>query len=138
MDSISTTLGALVDAEPYLLRVASLPLESKEVPKGISAKTKYHLVKLGHMVAAETKHFKAVQGELFAALGIHPPQEVSTLPPGVWASYLQQIKPHKDLTVTLAWGPIQYDWIPLATAADVIGLGPLCEMGEPAEKESKE
>ena len=135
MDKTDTTLGALVDAEPYLLRVASLPLESKEVPKGISAKTKYHMVKLARLVAGETKHFQEVQTELFTALGIQQGQQLAELPRGVWASYLQQLQPHKDLPVTIPWGPIQYDWIPLALAADVIGLGPLCEVAEP-EKET--
>ena len=135
MSQITTTLGALVDAEPYLLRVASLPLASKDVPLGISAKTKYHIVKLAHLVAVETKHFQVVSAEIFEELDIQQGQQLMDLKPGVWADYLQQIQLHKVLSVTLAWGPIQYDWIPLALAADVIGLGPLCTMDEP-EKET--
>ena len=130
MDKIETTLGALVDTEPYLLRVASLPLVSKEVPLDISATTKRHIVKLGQLVAAETKHFRAESETLFATFGIQNGQQLSDLPRGVWASYLEKIQPHRDVKVTLAWGPIQYDWIPLALAADVIGLGPLCAMDE--------
>ena len=131
MNTITTTLGELVDAEPFLRRVSALPLRSKEQPEGLSPKVKYHIVKLGRLVADETKHFTDLQAELFATLGILAGQQLGELKPGVWAAYLQQSKPYRDLVVTLPWGPILSSDIPLALAADLIGLGPLCELVEP-------
>lgn len=131
MDTIETTVGALVDAEPFLRRVAALPLQSKDVPEGLAPKTKYHIAKLGRLVAAETHDFRILQAELFATLGIKEGQEIAELPRGVWATYLRQIRPHRDVQVTIPWGPIRSLDIPLALAADLLGLGPLCELVEP-------
>lgn len=127
---IETTLGQLVDAEPFLRRVAALPLRSKDIPEGLTPRTKYHIAKLGRLVAAETRHFTDVQAEIFVTLGIMAGQRVADLPHGVWADYLQRIGPFSALQVQIPWAPIQSSDISLALASDLIGLGPLCDVVE--------
>jgi len=58
--TITTTLGALVQAEPALAPICQLR---------VSAKSAYHLKKLAQLVAQETKHFHEERDALIKALG---------------------------------------------------------------------
>ena len=63
MDTLTTTLGALVDAEAALTRVGAVKFD-----KDGGAKVRYHVAKLARLVAVETKHFHDERNALIETL----------------------------------------------------------------------
>jgi hypothetical protein len=144
--TIETTLGEVVVAQPFLQRIAALPLRSKDVPDGLTPKAKYHIIKLARLVAPVVRSFTEEYALLFEAYGVERParddDELARLGPTVRevrggtpeAEEFARLRKILDAKpVTLEWGPIRSSDIPLALAADVIGLGPLCELIEPED-----
>lgn len=147
MDKIETTLGALVDAAPFLQRISSLPLRSKDVPDGLTPKVKYRIVKLARLIAPKVTEFTDEQADLFAAYGVERAAKddeerarlgptVTEVPPGTPAAkeFAGLRKALIAKPVTLEWGPILSSDIPQALALDQIGLGPLCELVAPTDE----
>lgn len=140
--SISTTIGALVDAEPALARLTAVRLD---------AKTRYHAVKLARLVAAETKeHFQEPRLQAFKELAVErepTPAEfkqvgpdkifdIELASPENRAAFMARIKDLRSVSATLSWGPITSTMVenyPEFTAADCLALGPLFELVEPSD-----
>jgi hypothetical protein len=138
MADIVTTIGALVDAEPALQKLTSVKLD---------AKTRYHAVKLAKLVAAETRvHFYEPQREAFKEFGVErepTPAEVrqfgpdklfdiATASPEQRAAFTARIKDLRAVEVPIPWGPITLTMLepyPEFTGADMLALGPLCDLG---------
>lgn len=133
--SIETTLGVLVDAEPTLHRIAR-----QEVT---SAKVRYHLARLVQQVGDATKAWHVARADLFQTLGIErdsrTPEEramgptVRQITPGSMPEFRRQLEELNATAVTVAWGPVRSEDLPHATAAELVALGPLCELVEPKE-----
>ena len=131
---ISATLGELVDAEEALRRVCG--------QNSMKARTVYHLAKLARLVSAETRHFHEQRDALFTELGTErecrTPAErakhgatVREIEPANIKAYQERIREVLAVPVQLEWGPVRSCDLPSATAADVLDLGPLCELVEP-------
>jgi hypothetical protein len=132
---IDTTLIELVKAEPFLRRISEHDLP---------AKLRYHVAKLGRLVAAETKIFEEQQRDLFAKLSIERdarnPQElqqfgptVREVPPGAREKFEAELRAVGVVLVSIPWGTLRSVDLPQAKASDLIGLGPLVELVEPED-----
>lgn len=130
---ITTTLGALIDAEPALRRVCALPLRSKESPEGLTPRVKYHLAKLARLVAVETRHFTTEQALLCETLGIRAGQVIASIELNTWNEYQHHIREQQAVAITLEWDAVKSTDLSLAPATDLVELGPLCDMIEPTE-----
>lgn len=137
--TIKTTIGALVDAEPALQKLIGLKLD---------AKTRYHAVKLAKLVSAETReHFYEPQRDAFKEFGVerHPtPNEVrqfgpdklldiATAAPEQREAFAARIKELRAVPSAIPWGPITLAMVenhPDFTGADLLALGPLCDFGD--------
>jgi hypothetical protein len=120
--TITTTLGALVQAEPALGRVTAVKFDQ---PGG--AKVRYHLVKLARLVAVETKHFYDERNALVEQHGEGTPKVVARTAPA-WATFAAACEALAAVPVTIPWGPLTEAMAePYAdiSAADLVGLGPL-------------
>jgi len=143
MTSIETTLGALVEAEPALAKLAAVKLD---------AKTRYHAVKLMKLVTAETKeHFYEPREVASKELGIKTrmptPAERALFGPDKFmldgtperiAAFNARLKDLSGVPVVIPWGPVTSSMLepyPEYTGADMLALGPLCVLDEPTEKE---
>lgn len=131
---IETTIGHLVDAEPALARLTAVRLD---------AKTRYHVVKLAKLVAAETKdHFYEPRQEIFKDLGVERdpkpaelaqlgPDKVREIPIAKMGEFSARMKDLAAVPVTLEWGPVtnaMLESYPEFTGADMLALGPLFTM----------
>jgi hypothetical protein len=137
MQTITVTLGALVDAEPALAKLTSVKLD---------AKTRYHAVKLARLVAAETKHFSEQRHDLVKELGEEReptgaerarfgPDKISEVKPAQLLEFRARIKELADVSVTIPWGPVTSSMLesyPEFTGADMLALGPLFLLEEPS------
>lgn len=135
MSEITTTIGALVNAEKALSKLSTVKLD---------AKTRYHVLKLLHLVAAETKaHFREPLQEAYKEFGVereptpderaqHGPDPIIEVKPEQLAAFRTRVKELSDVPVTVPWGPVKADMLdnyPDVTAADLLALGPLFELG---------
>lgn len=128
---ITLTVGDLLTAEQALKAVCALPLKSKEEPRGITPKVRYHLAKLARLVAAPTKaHAEDVQ-DMMDAHGITQGQPISAIDPIALKAYQQQMREAARKPVTLEWDAVTSIDLPLALASDLADLGPLCDLAEP-------
>lgn len=128
---IETTLGALVEAEATLGRVAAVKFDKEG-----GAKVRYHVAKLVHLVTTETKHFYEDRNKLVEQYGEGEPKKVD--PASLqFKPFLAAVKELTDVPVKLSWGPLtsaMLDPYPDVTAADWFTLGPLfafTENGQP-------
>lgn len=134
---IETTIGALVDAEAALNKLAGVKLD---------AKTRYHVLKLAKLVSAETKpHFYEPRQEAFKEFGIERepngqerakfgPDKILEVPPSKMAAFQARIKDLAAVPVTIPWGPVTLTMLehyPEFSGADCLALGPLFLMEEP-------
>ena len=132
---IQTTIGALVEAEPALNKLAGMKLP---------AKTRYHVVKLAQLVRAELKwHFYDPRHEAFQEFGDKRdptaaertqfgPDPVLEVPPSKLAPFRARIRELTEVSVEIPWGPITAEMLEPCddcTGADMLALGPLCELG---------
>ncbi|HEV8211051.1 MAG TPA: hypothetical protein VGP77_13045 [Vicinamibacterales bacterium] len=126
MTPISTTLGALVQAEPALQGICTLKL---------SAKSAYHLTKLARLVAAETAHYHEARTGYIKELGTTLENGSMTIAPDS-PNLPEFVKRHEELVavpVELPWGPITLAMLGDAhvSAADLGALGPLLADPDP-------
>lgn len=132
---IETTLGELVTAEPALRRMAE--------QNSMNAKTVYHVAKLSRLVAAESRHFTQQRAALFLELGVEresrTPEErtqhgstVREIPAEKIAEFQRRLGELAMVSVTIDWNPLRSTDLPSAKAADLLDLGPLCELVEPS------
>jgi len=126
--TITTTLGALADAEPALQKVLGVKFD-----KDGGAKTRYHVVKLAKLVAVETKHFKDERNALIEKHG--DGGTIANTSPH-WAAFNAELQALADVPASIPWGPIttaMVDPYPEITGAEWLGLGPLFTLDEPQE-----
>lgn len=135
--TISTTIGALVDAEAALARLTAVKLD---------AKTRYHAVKLARLVNAETKeHFQEPRLQAFkdfavkrdptpserAQYGPESIYDIALAKPDAIEAFGARIKELREVPVVIPWGCITSTMLenyPEFTAADCLALGPLFEL----------
>jgi hypothetical protein len=133
--AIHTTLGACIDAEPSLTRLAAYTWP---------VKTAYHLAKLVRLLREETKAFEEQRIKLVRELGTaRPPTEVELtrgirdevieVPPERFKDYSAQYLELRAVTTEIAWRPLSLDILeqqkePIA-AADLVDLGPFLDDG---------
>lgn len=137
MTTITTTLGALADHEPALKKLTALKLD---------AKTRYHVVKLRQLVAAETNHFYEQRNELVKELGAEReptgaerakfgPDTITEVKPTKFVEFKRRVAELAGVAVTIPWGPVTsvmletYDEF---TGDDMIAMGPLFMLLEDA------
>ena len=134
---IETTIGALAEAEPALERLAGPRLD---------AKTRYHIVKLARLVRAELQtHFYEPRQEAFKEFGVERASTdaeraqhgdtVLAVPPDQIAPFRARMKELCDVAVTVPWGPVtpaMVEGCAEITALDLLALGALFEMADPA------
>lgn len=135
---IQTTIGALVEAEPALAKLATLKLD---------AKTRYHVVKLARLVSQEVReHFTEPRNEAVKEYGAEReptesekvtfgPQKVTEVRPEHKPQFFARVNELAAVPVTIPWGPLttaMVDSCTDVTAADLLALGPLFDMGEGA------
>lgn len=128
--TITTTLGALVDAEAALLRLLAVTFD-----RDGGAKVRYHVVKLARLVAAETKHFYDERNALVSKHGEGEPKTLARTSPH-WAAFSADLQPLAAVPVTIPWGPLTSAMVepyPTILGADLLALGPLYELDPPAE-----
>jgi hypothetical protein len=119
MTTISTTLGALVEAEPALAAICALKL---------SAKSAYHLKKLAELVAQETKHFHTERDSYIKDLGTARDGGFGIAPDSAaWPVFVEKVTELLAVPVELPWGPITLAMLgdEKVSAQDLTGLGPL-------------
>lgn len=136
--TMTTTIGALVDAQPALAKLAGLKLD---------AKARYHVVKLLALVAAETReHYYEPRQSAFKELGEErPPTDaervqfggdpVIEVKPEQQAELRARVKDLCEVPVTIPWGPVTSTMLePYTefTAADMLAMGPLFALEEVA------
>jgi hypothetical protein len=124
--TITTTLGALVQAEPALQPICGLKL---------SAKSAYHLKKLAQLVAIETKHFHTERDALITELGTKRDEGGFELKPDSlrWEEFVTRVGELAAVDVTISWGPITLALLgdEKVSAAELTALGPLFAEPEP-------
>jgi hypothetical protein len=118
--TITTTLGALVQAEPALQPICALKL---------NARSAYHLKKLAQLVAIETKHFHAERDRYITELGSVREGGGFELKPDseAWPTFVAQLTELAAVPVEIPCGPITLEMLGTAdvSAQDLIALGPL-------------
>ena len=148
---IKTTINVLVTAEMALKQVIAL-----NPPQ---AKLRYHLARLGGFVADITKFATKDRDRLFiqySTVRDTLPQEVERLGPKTreipdgtpeHVAYMAAIQDLQEQEVTIPWGPVRSSDLPgpdtpcdacakakpHVTLAQIIALGPLCELVDPEE-----
>jgi hypothetical protein len=117
--TITTTLGALVQAEAALQTLCALKL---------SAKAAYHLMKLAKAVTPETKHYHEARDGHLKELGTLTEDRTHyTFTAETGPDFSRRLEELADVPVTIAWGPVTMDMLGdhQIAAADLIALGPL-------------
>lgn len=108
MSEIRTTLGALLEAEPILKRLADVRL---------SAKTAYHLAKLCRLVGAEVQHFQEARDRVVKELGEERPptpaeaaqnggQPVTEVTVANRLAFFARVQELAAVGVVIPWAPI--------------------------------
>jgi len=129
MPEILTTLGACVDAEPALSRLAAHTWP---------VKTAYHIARLLKLVREESRAFEDERVKLVRALGVaRPPteteqarglrDEVIEVPADKLKDYLQQHADLRAVPATIGWAPLTVDMIEAQTQpipATDLDIGP--------------
>lgn len=118
--AISTTLGALVQAEQALAAIGALKLSPKHA---------YHLKKLRTLVASETQHFQEQRGQYIKELGTPREDgayEVKPDSPHI-AEFFARLNELVTIPVELPIAPITLDMLgdEKVSAQDLMQLGPL-------------
>jgi hypothetical protein len=117
---ITTTLGALVQAEAALAAICALKL---------SAKSAYHLKKLTQIVAIETQHFHTERDRYITDLGTAREAGGFELKPDSdqMPIFVAKVTELLAVPVELAWGPITLAMLgdEKVSAAELTALGPL-------------
>lgn len=128
--TIQSTLGALVDAEPTLRRVAGL--------KFTDMKARYHVGKLLGLMAAEAREFNRLRDDLIQEFGekrepteqecrLRGPAPLYEIRPDRFEAYAAKVKELGSTAVEISWGPItaaMMESCPDALPSDLPGLGP--------------
>lgn len=118
--TITTTLGALVQAEAALAAICALKL---------SAKSAYHLKKLSQLVAQETKHFHTERDSYITDLGTARDGGGFGIAPdsAAWPVFVEKVTELLAVPVELPWGPITLAMLgdEKVSAQDLTALGPL-------------
>lgn len=135
---ITTTLGALLEAEPALEELEQLRLPAKPA---------YHVAKLARLVLAETQIFKQQRDALIRELGTERPAAAAEQAAGAGPTTIQvtpeNLAVYVERVNALAAVPVEIAWRPLALVdldgvtlrpADLRRLGPLLS-DEPDTKE---
>lgn len=119
---MTTTLGALFEAEPALLRLAG-----EKLPFAVA----YRVAKLTKAVGEETRHFHEQRNALVKQYG-EPrngnPDDVHVLPAmATWAPFVAAVQELASVPVTLPLDPIDLVSVSTLTitAADLLQLGAL-------------
>jgi len=130
---IETTLGACIDAEPCLSRLAA---------QAWPVKTAYHLAKLTRLVRVEVAAFEEQRSVLVQKFGAaRPPteaerargaaDEVFEVGADNLTAYLQQFRELRSASATIAWQPLTLTELDDAGVSvmgtDLIGLGPFLD-----------
>lgn len=133
VNKIETTLEILVGAEVVLRRVAQQDIES--------AKARYHIARLLQKVSEHTRAWHQARVELINKLGVErdsrTPEEraqgptVRQVTPAAMPEFRRQMEELNATPVVIEWGPVRSVDLPHASAADLVDLGPLCELVEP-------
>lgn len=119
---VTTTLGALADAEAALLKVLAVKFDHEG-----GAKVRYHVVKLAKLVAADTRHFYDERNALIEKYGEGEPKTILPTSP-TRPAFMADLKAVADVSVTIPWGPLtsaMVDPYPEIVGADLLALGPL-------------
>lgn len=144
MNSIETTLGLLVQAEPVLCGVKD-PSTGAVITPGLvalrlPAKHAYHLEKLARLLSEETRHFHAKREAAIHELGTKRDDGQVEIPQGSEAirEFVKRLNELAEIPVVIHWKPITLDMLgdEKVSAADLHALGPL--LADVDEKESKE
>jgi hypothetical protein len=124
---ISTTLGALVQADPALQTICALKL---------SAKSAYHLKKLAQLVATEIKHFQTERDALIKELGTEQDGGGFSLKPESenFPEFVRRVNELAEVPVQISWNPVTLEMFgdQLVSAQDLIALGSLLAEDENA------
>ena len=131
MSEIQTTLGALVNAEPVLMRLSDLRLP---------AKSAYHLAKLCKLVLAEVQHFHTERERIVKTLGEERPPTpdeaaqnggtpVTEVTPENRGEFFRQLQELAAVDVAIAWKPLALEALAAVdvSADEVNVLGALLE-----------
>jgi hypothetical protein len=118
--TITTTLGALVQAERGLPSICALK---------VSAKAAYHVAKLARLVAQETKHFHTRRDTLIQELGTKNDDGSMQIVPDTdaFAAFVAAMNDEAAVVVDIPWSPITLAMLgdQPVSAADLAALGPL-------------
>ena len=123
--AISTTLGALVTAEPALAAIGALKLP---------AKSAYHLMKLRALVAIETQHFHVARDGYIKEWGTARDSGFAITPDSPhWPAFVRRHDELAAVPVEIHWRPLTLDLFDdeKVSAADLAALGPLFAEPEP-------
>lgn len=115
---MTVSLQQLLEIEPFLHQIS--------VQDGLSAKVKYHVVKLVRAVTQEAADFRERRMELFRTLGDGQEVPAERVP-----EFKRQIEELLATKVSVPIGPLRSVDLPNAKASELIGLGPFCELVEP-------
>lgn len=124
---IHTTLSALVEAEPALMRVLSVKFDKEG-----GAKLRYHMVKLARLVAGETQHFYETRNMLVEQHGDGEPKTVSPASPG-FVAFMAAVNELGRVPIDIPWNPltdVMLEPYLEITGADLFSLGPLFTLTE--------
>jgi len=120
MTTITTTLGALVQAEAALPAICAVKL---------SPKSAYHVAKLARLVAIDTKHFHVERDALITELGTKRDDGGFELKPDSdqMATFVAKVTELAAVPVEIPWGPIALDMLgdEKVSAQELAALGPL-------------
>ncbi len=130
---ITTTLGELVEAEATLQKISAR--------EGFSFKAIYALAKLARLVKVETKFWHEQRSKLFEKLAfernaspaeepIHGPK-IREISPGNLVEFRNLMNELNGTNVKIDWNPIKSTDLKGCTAAELVLLGPLCELVQP-------
>ena len=136
MAKITTTLGALVEAEPSLKKLLAAKLEPK---------VRYHALKLMALVAVETKHFWTERDAAAREFGTERDVNEAESAKGMIGTvfevrgserrrFADRLSALSEIAVTLAWGPLTTAMLEACTdlTGDVLlGCGPLYQLDPP-------
>ena len=118
--TITTTLGALAQAEPALQPICALKL---------NARSAYHVKKLAQLVLQEAKHFHAERNALITELGTKLEDGGFELKPDSdqMATFVARVTELAAVPVEIPWGPVTLEMLGDApiSAGELLALGPL-------------
>jgi hypothetical protein len=126
---IETTLGALIEAQPALERLAAARL---------SVKTAYHIAKLIRLATPELQQFQTQRNALVQTFGAERPATAAEraanqgqpttleVTPENRPAFFAQVAELVSIPTTLAWTPLAIEALDGVeiTAADLLALGP--------------